>query len=182
MSYTWNCKAKLQSQLLSQLFDASLQETKIILSQIDACDDKTWCLNKATCPDWKILLGCFSEERRVDGRTGDIDGFVHQGNSVLFLEKKSIGVGLSGPLVRAFNTLAAQGNSAIAVWYDEPDGSDICRMMVWGIDGYKNEFASATITDFRTAVRAWWTKNYRGTVDPTNPLNCVQNARVETRP
>lgn len=137
--------------------------------------NEDWCYQEQL-PDWKILKGCCAEEPLVDGRNGDIDGFIHQSNSILFLEQKSYRddgtiVRLSGPLIRAFTILAKQGNSAIALWYNLPDASDTIAMAVWGIDGYHDgRIIKATILDVRRAARKWWRKNYRGKLKP-NPLD-----------
>lgn len=170
MSITWNCRQKLL-QSLSWDSSTDWEIYKRLTQKIAESVPEQWCLCKAKTADWGILKGCFAEEPRVDGRTGDIDGFVHQANSVLFLEKKTIGTTLSIPLVRAFNTLAAQGNAAIAVWYDAPDASDMTMMRVWGLDGYNNEFFEANLNDFRVATRTWWRANYQGYLNADNELD-----------
>ena len=106
-----------------------------------------------------MLDGCF-EPTKVQG--SDIDGYIHQNGSVLFLEKKFPHGWIDAPQLRAINSLVKQGYSFIVIWCERPDGSDISLMRVFGVEGYDPEIRSpATLQDFRHAVQQWWKSVYK---------------------
>lgn len=114
-----------------------------------------------TLPDWGMLSGCFGSTKINEG-ISDLDGVVYQNGKCLFLEKKFPKGFLSEPQVRMINTLITQGHSFIAIWCERSDGTDISFMRVWGITGYDPTIrSSATLSDFRNAVKKWWKASYQ---------------------
>jgi hypothetical protein len=110
-------------------------------------------------PDWAMLDGCFGATKV---KASDIDGYIHQNGSVLFLEKKFPNGWLDEPQIRAINTLVKQGNSFIVIWCERSDGSDISLMRVFGVDGFDwQNRQAANLQDFRSAVQQWWQRAYK---------------------
>lgn len=124
---------------------------------------KQGCHKEKVLPDWSMLNGCF-DETTVSG--SDVDGVIHQNGKCLFLEKKFPNGFIAPPQMRLITSLVYQGNSFIVFWCEQPDGSDLSSMRVFGISGYPtNARTPATLKDLRTAVKAWWNSVYaRGKV------------------
>jgi hypothetical protein len=121
------------------------------------------CYVEKQLPDWAMLDGCFTG---TTVRPSDVDGFVHQNGKCLFIEKKFPRACIEPPQLRAIDTLVYQGNSVIAIWCTQTDGSDISKMRVWGIPGYPlDKWIDASLDDFRCAANRWWRLVYSGKFD-----------------
>jgi hypothetical protein len=113
-------------------------------------------------PDWAMLDGCFKEQRNVSA--SDLDGHVYQNKRHLFLEKKRPYASLTGPQLRSMNNLVSHGNTFVAIWCNEINGSDITALRIIGPDG-DTGMMMGSLKNFREAVRSWWLSVYNGSMD-----------------
>ena len=105
-----------------------------------------------------MLNGCFGNTKVS---VADIDGIARQNGRCLFLEKKFRRGCLDQPQIWTINALVAQGNTVIAIWCEDPRGTDIFQIRVWGLTGYDSRSViPASLEDFRTAVKTWWNSVY----------------------
>ena len=123
------------------------------------CKKEGRCYIKSMVPDWSMFDGCFSPTRVS---VSDVDGMVHQAGKHLILEKKNQQGVLEPPQVRSLQSHAAKGDTGIAFWCDDPLGTDISGMRVFGMNGYDSTIRiKATLEDVRYTVRQWWTATYK---------------------
>jgi hypothetical protein len=119
---------------------------------------KQGCYKQKTLPDWAMLNGCFGATRVS---ACDVDGLVYQNSRCLFLEKKFPAGFINEPQMRQITSLVYQGNSYIVFWCEQPDGSDISSMRVFGVDGYHcNARTASNLKGLRDAVKTWWSSVY----------------------
>lgn len=80
--------------------------------------------------DWSMLRGCFTRGIAV----GDADGIAEANGRLLLLDRKSLQASRSfktGQL-RMFRAFARRGDTAIVFWCDDPAGTDIADIRVYG--------------------------------------------------
>jgi hypothetical protein len=121
---------------------------------------KDGCYVEKQLPDWGMLDGCFGNTKVSPS---DFDGYIRQNGRFLFLEKKFPNGILERAQIMAINTAVGQGNSVIAIWCENQDGTDISYMRVWGMPEYDPDRRfQASLDDFRAAVKLWWGRVFTG--------------------